>query len=42
VLGLPSRVTGKGVHKAWAVIANISDHRTLSGLAALRRSERKR
>lgn len=42
VLGLPSRVTGKGVHKAWGVVANISDHRTLCGLAALRRSERNR
>jgi hypothetical protein len=42
VLGLSTRVTGPGVHKAWAVVANISDHRVLFALAALRRLERNR
>lgn len=38
--GLPIRVQGSGVHNAWAVVANISDHKTLIALAALRRLER--
>lgn len=42
VLGLPTRVSGTGVHGAWAVVANISDHRMLATLAALRRLERDR
>ena len=42
VVGMPNRVTGKGVHKSWAVVANIADHRTLVALAALRRLERRR
>lgn len=40
--GLPLRVKGSGVHGAWAVVANISDHKTLILLAALRRLERRR
>jgi hypothetical protein len=42
VVGLPTRVGGKGVHHAWAVVANIADHRVLFALAALRRLERER
>lgn len=42
VAGMPSRVSGAGVHNAWAVVANIADHRTLCALAALRRIERVR
>ncbi|MEW6118408.1 MAG: hypothetical protein AB1553_16155 [Nitrospirota bacterium] len=40
-VGLPIRVNTKGVHNAWAVVANISDHKTMIALAALRRFERK-
>jgi len=40
VVGMPTRVLAKGVHKAWAVVANVSDHRTMLALAALRRAER--
>jgi hypothetical protein len=40
VVGMPTRVSGKGVHNAWAVVANISDHRTMIALAILRREER--
>lgn len=39
-VGLPTRVGARGAHKAWAVVANISDHRTMIALAALRRMER--
>ena len=42
VVGLPTRVTGPGVHGAWAVVTNISDHHTMCVLAALRRLERER
>ena len=42
VVGLPTRVTGPGVHNAWAVVANVADHRTMFALAALRRFERNR
>lgn len=42
VVGLPTRVSGPGVHQAWAVIANVADHRTFVVLAALRRLERNR
>lgn len=42
VAGLPTRVSGPGVHGAWAVVANVSDHRVLFSLAALRRLERDR
>ncbi|MCQ5373722.1 MAG: hypothetical protein NO515_01665 [Candidatus Methanomethylicia archaeon] len=41
-VGLPLRVQGPGVHKAWAVVANIADHKTLIDLAALRKLERER
>jgi hypothetical protein len=40
VVGMPTRVLAKGVHSAWAVVANISDHKTMITLAALRRAER--
>jgi hypothetical protein len=39
-VGLPARVNAKGVHNAWAAVANISDHRTMIALAALKRLER--
>lgn len=39
-IGLPTRVNAKGIHNAWAVVTNISDHRTMIGLAALKRLER--
>jgi hypothetical protein len=42
VVGLPLRVQGPGIHKAWAVVANIADHKTLIDLAALRKLERER
>jgi len=42
ILGLPTRVSGSGVHNAWAVVANVADHRTICALAALRRIERTR
>jgi hypothetical protein len=42
VVGLPVRVQKSGVHNAWAVAANIADHKTLIALAALRRLERRR
>ena len=42
IIGLPTRVTGPGVHGAWAIIANIADHHTMTVLAALRRVERLR
>jgi len=42
IAGLPTRVTGPGVHGAWAVVANIADHATLCAVAALRRIERDR
>jgi len=42
VVGLPVRVSDKGVHNAWAVVANIADHKTMIMLAALRRLERSR
>ena len=36
VLGLPTRVQGKGLRQSWAIVANISDHQTMTRLAALR------
>jgi len=42
VVGLTTRVHGQGVHNAWAVVANVADHRVLFALAALRRLERDR
>ena len=41
-LGLPTRVDAKGVHNAWAIVANISDHKVMIALAGLRRMERSR
>jgi len=40
VVGLPLRVKGPRVRRAWAVVANIADHKTIVLLAALRRKER--
>jgi hypothetical protein len=42
VEGLKLRVKGKGVHGAWAVVANIGDHATMIALAGLRKLERMR
>lgn len=36
---LKHRVTGDGVHDAWAVIANVNDHISMSALAAMRKYE---
>jgi hypothetical protein len=40
--GLPTRVDAKGVHGAWAVVANVSDHESMIAFVALKRSERER
>ncbi len=40
VEGLSNRIKGKGVHNAWAVVANVSDHKSLITLASLRRLEK--
>lgn len=42
IVGLPTRVSGPNLHNAWAVVANVADHRVLFALAALRRLERDR
>ena len=42
VVGLRTRVSGPGVHNAWAAVANVADHRILFAVAALRRLERRR
>jgi hypothetical protein len=42
VVGLKIRISGNGVRNAWAVVANIADHRVLFASAALRRLERSR
>jgi hypothetical protein len=39
-VGLPYRVDASGVHNVWAVVANISNHKTMIALAALRNLER--
>jgi hypothetical protein len=39
-VGLKTRVSGPGVHDAWAVVTSIGDHLALAQLAALRRLER--
>ena len=36
VAGLPTRVVAKGVHNAWAIVANIADHKTMAALGGLR------
>ena len=41
VVGLKNRIQVKGVRNAWAVVANVADHRTMVALAALRRLEKK-
>jgi hypothetical protein len=38
-VGLPVRIAARGVHRAWAVVANIADHRTMIAVASLRRHE---
>jgi hypothetical protein len=40
--GMPNRIQGPGVRSAWAVVANIADHKTLITLAALKKLERER
>ncbi len=42
VVGFPNRVSGVGTRNAWAVVANVGDHRTLCALAGLRWQERQR
>ena len=42
VVGLPTRVQGPKLRKAWAVVTNVSDHQSMIALAALRRLERNR
>jgi hypothetical protein len=41
VVGLKNRIRVKGVRNAWAVVANVADHKTMVALAALRRLEKK-
>lgn len=38
--GLPTRIEAKWVHRAWAVLANVWDHKTMIDLAVLRQAER--
>jgi hypothetical protein len=42
IVGLPNRIVAKDVHDAWAVVANVADHKTLIALTALRMEERSR
>ncbi len=42
VVGLPTRVSGKGVHSAWAVVTNVSNHKVIIDFAVLRQQERTR
>ena len=42
VVDLKNRIRGKGVMNAWAVVANVADHKMMVALAALRRLEKKR
>ena len=42
VVGLPTRVSGPKVHNAWAVVANISDHKVMIALAVQRAIDRDR
>ena len=37
---LKRRISGQGVHDAWVVVVNISDHTTMICLAAMRKYER--
>jgi hypothetical protein len=41
-VGLSTRVSGPQLHNAWAIVANIAEHRIMAVLAALRRLERNR
>ena len=41
-VGLPLRVSAKGLRNSWVVVANVSDVRSMIALAALRRLERMR
>ena len=38
-VGLPLRIQAPRVHRAWAVVANIADHKSMIAVAALRRLE---
>ena len=40
-VGLPTRVSAKGLRNSWVIVANVSDHDQMIALAALRRLERK-
>jgi len=40
VVGLKTRVSGKGTRNAWAIVANVTDHKTMVALAGLRRLEK--
>jgi hypothetical protein len=40
VEGLPNRIKARGVHKAWSVVANISEHKDMIALAFLRKKEK--
>ena len=40
VEGLPNRIKAKGVHNAWSVVANISEHNEMISLAFLRKKEK--
>jgi hypothetical protein len=42
VVGMPTRITGPYVHRAWAVLANVGDHHTLAAAAELRQLDRMR
>jgi hypothetical protein len=42
VESLKRRISGKRVHDAWAVVANISDHVAMAALAAMRKYEKER
>ena len=40
VQGMPTRISGKWLHNAWAVVANVCDHKTIISLAAMRQFEK--
>ena len=40
VEGMPNRIKAKGVHNAWSVVANISEHNEMIALAFLRKKEK--
>ncbi len=39
-VGMPNRIKASGVHNAWAVVANIADHKIMIALASLRLLEK--